>query len=123
MMDTPKLRRLLTDGESRTVEFKEQANDTELVEAVVCLANGSGGYLLVGVADSGRVIGSEPRHGTNTDPTRVEALILSRTRPFCRRFGSGRYHRWWRCTRDTCPYASNRGGHQRREVSSTDDRC
>ena len=81
MMDTPKLRRLLTDGESRTVEFKEHANDTELVEAVVCLANGSGGYLLVGVADSGRVIGSEPRHGTNTDPTRVEALILSRTRP------------------------------------------
>ncbi|MCC6437846.1 MAG: hypothetical protein IT196_22660 [Acidimicrobiales bacterium] len=36
-----------------TVEFKEfesdPLNDTELVEAVACLANGSGGLLFVGV--------------------------------------------------------------------------
>ena len=80
-MDEAELRSLPAGGESRTVEFKEKADDTELVEAVVCLANGSGGYLLVGVDDAGRVIGLEPLHGDHTDPFRVEALILSRTRP------------------------------------------
>ena len=80
-MDPAELRSLLTGGESRTVEYNRQANDTELVEAVVCLANGSGGHLLVGVDDSGRLIGANPRHGSHTNPSRVEALILSRTRP------------------------------------------
>lgn len=80
-MNPAELRSLLIAGESRTVEFKQQANDTELVEAVVCLANGGGGYLVVGVTDSGRVVGARPRHGDHTDPDRVEALILSRTRP------------------------------------------
>ena len=75
------LRSLLIASESRTVAFKQQANDTELVEAVVCLANGGGGYLVLGVADSGRVVGAGPRHGDHTDPDRVEALILSSTRP------------------------------------------
>ena len=80
-MDTGRLRSLLAGGETRTVEYKTKINDAHLVEAVVCLANGSGGHLLVGVEDSGRVIGSEPRHGDHTDPSRVEALILGRTRP------------------------------------------
>lgn len=61
--------------------FKRQINDTELVEAVVCLANGSGGHLVVGVTDEGRVVGAKLRHGDRTDPDRIEALILSRTRP------------------------------------------
>lgn len=80
-MGPAELRSLLTGGESRTVEFKKKTKDTELVEAVVCLANGSGGHLLVGVDDTGRVIGLEPLHGDHTDPARIEALILSRTRP------------------------------------------
>lgn len=80
-MDPLKLRNLLTGGESRTVEYKSAVTDRELVEAVACLANGSGGHLLVGVNDRGRVIGATPMHGDRTDPSRVEALILSRTRP------------------------------------------
>ncbi len=80
-MEESKLRSFLTGGETLTVEFKREANDGDLVEAVVCLANGSGGHLLVGVDNNRQVIGSEPRHGTRTDPSRVEALILSRTRP------------------------------------------
>ena len=80
-MDPGELRNLLTGGETRTVEYKDKVNDADLVEAVVCLANGSGGHLLVGVDDSGQVIGSAPRHGDHTDPSRVEALILGRTRP------------------------------------------
>ena len=80
-MDMTELRALLAGGETERVEFKEQVNDAELVEAVVCLANGSGGRLLIGVDDEGRVVGAAPRHGDRTGPSRVEALILSRTRP------------------------------------------
>lgn len=80
-MDMTELRALLAGGETERVEFKEKVNDAELVEAVVCLANGSGGRLLVGVDDEGRVVGAAPRHGDRTEPSRVEALILSRTRP------------------------------------------
>lgn len=80
-MDASELRSLLVGGENETVEFKEEVNDTELVEAVVCLANGSGGRLLIGVDNRRRVVGSKPRHGDRTDPSRIEALILSRTRP------------------------------------------
>lgn len=80
-MDASGLRSLLVGGETETVEFKEEANDTELIEAVVCLANGSGGRLLVGVDDHGRVVGLKPPRDDRTDPFRIEALILSRTRP------------------------------------------
>lgn len=80
-MEPVELRSLLTGGETRTVEYKRKVNDRELVEAVACLANGSGGYLLVGVDDRGQVIGSKPRHGDHTDTARVEGLILGRTRP------------------------------------------
>ncbi|MYH55572.1 MAG: ATP-binding protein, partial [Acidimicrobiia bacterium] len=49
-MEQNELRRLLVEGETFTVEFKDgSVNDSELVKAVVCLANGSGGVLLVGV--------------------------------------------------------------------------
>lgn len=80
-MDASELRSLLVGGENETVEFKEKVNDTELIEAVVCLANGSGGRLLVGVDDYGRVVGLKPQRDDCTDPFRIEALILSRTRP------------------------------------------
>ncbi len=72
---------LISDGETLTVEFKSDVNDTELVETVVCLANGGGGTLLVGVHDDGRVVGVRPRHGKTTDPRRVEALVSNSTRP------------------------------------------
>ena len=68
-------------GETYTVEFKTDAGDDELVEAVVCLANGDGGWLLVGVADDGSVRGARRRHGDSTDPRRIEALIANRTSP------------------------------------------
>ena len=80
-MDASELRSLLVGGENETVEFKEKVNDAELIEAVVCLANGSGGRLLVGVDDYGRVVGLKPQRDDCTDPFQIEALILSRTRP------------------------------------------
>ena len=87
-MTEERLRQLIEHGETISVEFKgeerEALSDDELVEAVVCLANRPGtevGYLLVGVEDDGRITGARPRHGSITDPIRVQALIANRTRP------------------------------------------
>ena len=72
---------LISEGESYRVEFKADASDDELVEAVVCLANGDGGWLLIGVGDDGSVGGAPPRHGDLTDPRRIEALVANKTSP------------------------------------------
>lgn len=81
-MDAESIRQTIVDGESYTVEFKDGSiNDAELVETVACLANGSGGQLLVGVGNDGELQGAMPRHGTTTEPNRVEALISNRTEP------------------------------------------
>ncbi len=80
--------RLIGQGEALNVEFKGEArqrlNDRDLVEAVVCLANRTGhepAWLFVGVEDDGRITGTRPRHGHDTDPNKVAALIAARTRP------------------------------------------
>ena len=81
-MDAKDLQDLLIGGESLTVEFKSGSiNDSELVEAVACLANGSGGVLLVGVDNEGNVVGAEPRHGSETYPNRLQSLIANKTEP------------------------------------------
>ncbi len=78
--------RWIAGGETYEVEFKgeqrERLNDRDLVEAVVCLANGSGGVLLVGVEDDGTISGARHRHEAGrTDPLRVQALIANMTQP------------------------------------------
>lgn len=78
--------RRIAEGESYGVEFKGEGraplNDRDLVEAVVCLANGTGGLLLVGVEDDGTVTGARPRHEAGrTDPLRLQALIANSTQP------------------------------------------
>jgi ATP-dependent DNA helicase RecG len=87
-MTGEQLRRLIRQGETISVEFKGEErgalSDDELVEAVVCLANRPGsepGWILVGVEDDGRITGAHPRHGSITDPIRIQALIANRTRP------------------------------------------
>lgn len=86
MLDPAAVAVLIAEGETFTVEFKgeerDPLNDADLVEAVICLANGDGGVLLVGVDDDGRITGARPRHESGrTDPTRVGSLIASRTQP------------------------------------------
>lgn len=76
----------IAGGERYDVEFKgdrrERLNDRDLVEAVVCLANGSGGVILVGVEDDGTITGAQARHESGrTDPLRVQALIANSTQP------------------------------------------
>lgn len=80
------VRAWISGGESYDVEFKGEQHgplrDNDLVEAVVCLANGTGGVLLVGVEDDGTPTGARPRHeGARTDPFRLQALIANKTQP------------------------------------------
>ena len=76
---------IISQGESFTVEFKGEEksplSDYELYKAVVCLANGNGGLLLIGVEDDGRTTGARPRHGSLTDPLRLKAAIFNNTIP------------------------------------------
>lgn len=74
---------LIAAGESYTVEFKRgqrsAMSDTDVVDAVICMANGDGGLLLLGVEDDGTITGVEPRHGATTQPHLLQAMILNRT--------------------------------------------
>ena len=72
---------ILSAGESLTVEFKRDINDKDLYEAVVCMANGQGGLLLIGVEDNAQVVGARPRHGGGTSPERLGAAIQNNTEP------------------------------------------
>jgi len=82
-MDPTSLRQIIEEGETLTVEFKGEErgplSDNELIETVVCLANGQGGMLLIGVEDDGRVTGLHPRHRTH--PSALAAFVASRTVP------------------------------------------
>jgi ATP-dependent DNA helicase RecG len=87
-MTPERLRELIGGGETIAVEFKGEAghalSDQDLVEAIICLANRSGGepgWLLIGVEDDGRITGARTRHAGRTDPVRLQALISGRTRP------------------------------------------
>jgi ATP-dependent DNA helicase RecG len=65
-MNPDELQALIAQGESLTVEFKSDQGplpDTDLIETAVCLANGQGGMLLVGVEDDRRVTGCIPDTG------------------------------------------------------------
>lgn len=74
---------LIAAGESFTLEFKRggrsDMSDNDIVDAVICMANGDGGQILLGVEDDGTITGAEARHGATTSPHRLQAMILNRT--------------------------------------------
>lgn len=84
-VDTERLRQLIAEGETFETEFKRATagslSDTDIIEAVACLANGSGGLLVLGVENDGSVTGAAPRHGRTTDCNRLRALITNNTNP------------------------------------------
>jgi ATP-dependent DNA helicase RecG len=84
-LDTSRVGELIATGESLSAEFKSERqsamSDRDLYEAVVCLANASGGVLLLGVENDGTVTGAKPRHGVSTDPVRLQAAIFGNTAP------------------------------------------
>lgn len=90
--DEHRLRELVSHGETMDVEFKEDhpaanrgLSDNDIVEAVVCMANLppdlDGGMILIGVQDDGRITGTRARHGSVTDPNKLQAMIFGRTEP------------------------------------------
>ena len=84
-MDSEQLHALIAGGETMTVEFKGRIDATELVEAVVCLANADGGHVLVGFEEKTRaVIGAEPWPRMELEPVRIEAHIAANTEPALR---------------------------------------
>ena len=81
----PELQALVAGGETLRLEFKGERqvalNDRDLTAAVVCLANGEGGLIFVGVEDCGEVTGARHRHGQVTDLNRLQAMLRARTVP------------------------------------------
>ena len=77
--------RMASAGESYALEFKSdhrhRLSDRDIVEAVVCLCNGSGGVLLIGVEDDGEITGAQHRHDGKTDPLRLQAYVSNKTVP------------------------------------------
>lgn len=80
-----KLKSVIQSGETLSAEFKseqrESLSDREIYENVVCLANTSGGILLIGIENNGTVTGAKPRHGSGTDPYKLQAAIFNNTMP------------------------------------------
>lgn len=81
-MDADSVLEMVAAGESLTVEFKSGGIDQdELAAAVVCLANGDGGHLLLGVNDDRQIVGIDTNKLDYADPHRLAATIASRTEP------------------------------------------
>ena len=53
-MTDQKMKNLILTGEGYHIEFKQTLEKT-LIEEVCAFANSSGGYILLGVADDGKV--------------------------------------------------------------------
>jgi len=71
----------LPPAESLTVEFKSdrrKISDTDLVEALVCLANTEGGELWLGVEDDGIPTGL---HAEHRELERLVGMVAARTSP------------------------------------------
>jgi len=57
-MDLKKLKSLVSDGESETVEFKKSTGQLRRAAETICgMLNGSGGRVLIGVTPEGRITG------------------------------------------------------------------
>ncbi|MCE2903917.1 MAG: putative DNA binding domain-containing protein, partial [Anabaena sp. CoA2_C59] len=82
-MTPDELTQLIANGETLTVEFKSDSaylSDKDLLEAVVCLANTSGGTLLIGVENDGKITGLHKNH-LKYPPSSLSAMIGNRTVP------------------------------------------
>ena len=79
-LDTATINNLINSGEALTVEFKSekknQISNHEIYENIVCMANGKGGVLFIGVENDGTITGSRQRN-----PSLLQAAIFNNTVP------------------------------------------
>ncbi len=83
-MNKTALKKIIRQGESETVEFKSSF-DIAAIETLVAFANVGGGVVLVGVADSGKIVGVQrakpPRRPLRKMKTQDQILELLRENP------------------------------------------
>jgi len=78
-MDILELRKRILQGEDYHTEFKEiLPNNEELATRIVCFANSDGGQLIIGVSNSGDIVGV-----TNLDETirKIDDISFNRCEP------------------------------------------
>lgn len=82
-MTVEHVRKLLKEGEGFTVEFKECANslNNSVFETVCSFSNRYGGHLLLGVRDSGEILGVNPKCVSDIKKTLLICLITRRRFP------------------------------------------
>ena len=75
----------LLAGESLTIEYKDDSkkdfSDDLVIKACVGLSNAEGGTLLIGISDSGEVIGSSRANTRWATSQSLEGMIRNRTNP------------------------------------------
>jgi len=78
------IRDLIAKGESRTVEFlktldlSDSKDQEKLIKSIVAFANSTGGYIIIGIDDSGEICGI-PRDAFNPDD--LNMFIIDSTTP------------------------------------------
>ena len=66
MISESRLKELIDEGESETIEFKEKFNK-EAIKTIGALANTSGGFILVGINRHGKIVGTMTSKETEKD--------------------------------------------------------
>jgi ATP-dependent DNA helicase RecG len=75
-MDIGKFLQIIKEGENEKVEFKKDIS-SDIGEEIVALANAEGGYLLIGVDDSGNIVGCDVKKVKN----KLSSFLTSITPP------------------------------------------
>lgn len=69
-------KKLITQDESETVEFKKSAGEwKEIIETICAFANVVGGRIFIGVSKSGKILGAEVGKATIEDPTNKKTIF------------------------------------------------
>ncbi|MCX7908123.1 MAG: ATP-binding protein [Ignavibacteria bacterium] len=71
-MDIEKLKLIIAEGESSTVEFKRKASSPEKIAKELCaFANSKGGFLIIGVDDDKKVV------GVDSEKTEIDVVEIA----------------------------------------------
>ena len=73
-MDLDRLLDLIRDGESERVEFKREPSRT-LHREIAAFANAEGGYIIIGVDDNGKIVGTDIKTAVEMVTSALSAII------------------------------------------------
>lgn len=75
MISPQDLQKIIKAGESDTVEFKSTVSK-DIIQTICAMANGKGGYIIIGVIDKGDIVGYD-----NKEQLNVLKSLISKIRP------------------------------------------